>query len=172
MSRFSSFKHVPIETRRILRGRFASKLHVAKQHKMLTPELNVRKDEHVLRLLANLKVSSNAEWSTAEVTYLNAKPNASEPADLQTLANVGWLRRIWGRAEIGRELRRAVMCSPAGTLDALKRLVSDIHGHHYEVGAVVRSDPVLFDLIDAIESTRTEVPQIACRTPEWVIAKL
>jgi hypothetical protein len=114
MSRFPSFNHVPSETRRILRDRFVSKLRVVRQGRFLDPDLKVTPDQLVLRLLAGLKVSSNAEWPTAEIAYAGAGPTDSEPPDLQALANLGWVRRIWGRAKIGRDLRVAVRRAPAG----------------------------------------------------------
>src|SRR5580704_4657380 len=114
MSRFPSFNHVPSETRRILRDRFASKLRVVRQGRFLDPDLKVTPDQLVLRLLAGLKVSSNAEWPTAEIAYAGAGPTDSEPPDLQALANLGWVRRIWGRAKIGQDLRLAARRAPAG----------------------------------------------------------
>jgi hypothetical protein len=98
MTRFPSFNHVPSETRRILRDRFDSKLRVVRQGQFLNPDQKVTPDQLVLRVLAGLKVSSNAEWPKAEIAYAQAGPKGSEPPDLQMLANLGWLRRIWGRA--------------------------------------------------------------------------
>jgi hypothetical protein len=99
MSRFSSLAHVPTETRRILRDRFASELRVVLQGRVLNPDLKVAPDQLVLRLLAGLKVYSNAEWSTVEGAYAAAGPTFSDPPDVQALAKLGWVRRIWGRAK-------------------------------------------------------------------------
>ena len=156
MSRFPSFNHVPSETRRILRDRFASKLRVVRQGRFLDPDLKVTPDQLVLRLLAGLKVSSNAEWPTAEIAYAKAGPTDSEPPDLQALANLGWVRRIWGRAEIGRDLRLAARRAPAGVMDAFEVLLSGIHGQRYEASVAVRSDPELADLVEAIEAGRSD----------------
>jgi hypothetical protein len=172
MSRFPSFNHVPSETRRILRDRFASKLRVAPQGRVLGSDLKATPDQLVLRLLADLKVSSNAEWPTAEVAYARAGPTTSEPPNLQALANLGWLRQIWGRAKIGRDRRIAVQRAPAGVMDAFKVLLSGIHHHRYEVSVAVRSDPELTDLVKAIEAGRSEPTQIINRAPEWIAARL
>lgn len=88
-----------------MRDRFASKLHVVRQGRFLDPDLKVAPDQLVLRLLTDLKVSSNADWPMAEVTYAKAGPTDSEPPDLQALVDLKWLRRIWGRVAIGLELQ-------------------------------------------------------------------
>ena len=172
MNRFSSFEHVPSETRRILRDRFASKLRVVSQPRFIHPDLEVTPDELVLRLLTDLKISSNAEWSSAEAAYIGAQPIASDPPDLQAVADLGWLRRIWGRAEIGRDLRMAVRQAPAGVMDALKLLLSDLHERRYETGAGVRAAPELRNLVEVIEAAPNNSREILARTPEWVAARL
>lgn len=172
MPRFLSFKHIPSETRRILRDRFGTKLRVVRQKRFLDPNLKLTSDELVLRLLANLKISSNAEWQKAEGVYAAAKPATGEPVDLQALVSLGWLRRIWGRAKMRRDLRLAVLRAPAGFMDARKTLLSSIHDHYYEVGSAVRSDPALTDLIEVIEAERTESPRIVSQTPEWIAARI
>lgn len=128
MTRFSSFEHVPSETRRILRERFASKLRSVQHRQLFHPDLDVRPDEIVLKLLADLKISNNSDWSTAEATYANASPTAGEPPNLQALVDLGWSRRIWGRAEVGRDLRMAVGQESTGGMNAFKLLLSGIHG--------------------------------------------
>jgi hypothetical protein len=172
MFRFSSFNYVPSETRRLLRDRFGSKLRVIRQGRLVDPDLKITPDLLVLRLLADLKVFSNSEWRTAEITYADAGPTGSEPPDLQALASSGWLRRIWGRAEIGRDLRLAARRAPAGVLDAFMVLLSGIHGQHYTAGAIARSDPELADFVRAIEAGCSDPTQIVSQTPEWVAARL
>ena len=160
MSRFPSFNHVPSETRRVLRDRFASKLRVVRQGRFLK------------RLLADLKVSSNADWPTAEVAYATAGPTGSEPPNLQALVNLKWLRRIWGRAAIGLDLRLSARRAAPGAMDAFKVLLSGIHGHHYEAGVTVLSDPELVSLFDAVTAGRGDRAQIVSRSPEWIAARL
>jgi hypothetical protein len=172
MSRFSSFSHAPSETRRILRDRFSRKLYVVRQARFIDPNLDVVSDQSVLQLLAGLKVSSNADWPTAESNYASAGPTNNEPPGLQTLANLGWLRRIWDRVATSRDLRVAAQRAPAGTLDAFKVLLSGIHDERYQADAVVRSDPILANLVEAIETGRTNPAQIVTRTPEWIAARL
>lgn len=172
MLRFPSFNYASSETRRTLRNRFASKLHIIQQHRFLDPGLKVTPDELALRLLASLKISSNAEWPTAEVTYAEAKPSAGEPQNLQALVNLGWLRRIWGCAKVGLDLRMAVQRAATGTMDAFNILLSGIHDQRYEADATLRSDLVLGDLVKAIEAGRSGSPQIVTQTPEWIAARL
>ena len=172
MARFLSFNHASSETRRILRHRFASKLRVVQQHRFLDPGLKVAPDELALRLLTSLKIYSNAEWPTAEATYAQAKPSAGEPQNLQALVNLGWLRRIWGYAKVGRDIHLAAPRAPAGTVDAFKVLLSGIHDLRYEADAAVQSDLALGDLVKAIEAGRSGSPQIVTQTPEWIAARL
>jgi hypothetical protein len=118
------------------------------------------------------KISSNAEWATAEVAYAGAGPTGNQPPDLQALANLGWLRRILGRAKISPELSLVARRAPAGVMDAFKVLLSDIHNQRYAASAAVRSDPELADLVRAIEAGRSNPTQIICRTPGWIAARL
>ena len=172
MSRFSSFSHAPSETRRILRDRFSRKLYVVKHDWVQNPELSAIPDQLVLQLLAGLKISSNAEWLTAESTYVSAGPTGNEPPDLQTLAKLGWLRRIWGRAVTSRDIRSTMYHAPVGTMEAFKVLLSNIHDQRYEISAAVRSNPELANLVEAIEAGRANPAEIVSRTPEWIAARL
>lgn len=172
MSRFPSFKHVPSETRQILRDRLANKLRVVQQVRFLDSDLKVVPDQFVLRVLADLNISSNAEWAKAEIAYAEAGPTGSEPPDLQTLSNLGALRRIWGRAQVGLDIRVAAPRAPAGVMDAFKVLLTGIHVRRYEVNVAVRSDPELVELVEAIEAGRFSPNQIVSRTPEWIAARL
>jgi hypothetical protein len=172
MSRFPSLSYAPGETREILRDRFSRKLRVLRQALIHNPNLDVTADQLVLRLLSGLTILPSAAWSTAQGTYAMAAPTGGEPPDLQALANLGWLRRIWGRVEIGRDLRVAVTRTPAGALDAFKVLLSRIHEQRYEVSDTICSDPGLTDLADAIVTRRTDPATIVSRTPEWVAARL
>lgn len=172
MNRFSSFEHVPTETRRILRDRFASKLRVVPWSRFIDPDREVTSDDLVLRLLADLRISSNADWSLAEAAYVDAQPSANEPADLQAVADLGWLRRIWGRVEIERDLRVAIWQAPAGVMDALKLLLSALDEWRYETGGGVREVPELRKLVEAIEVAANNSHEILARTPGWVAARL
>lgn len=172
MTRFSSLRNASSEARRILRERFASKLHVDRQSWAHSPDSEVVADDLVLRLLTNLTIVSNAEWSTAESVYARAKPTTSEPVDLQALAEKGWLRRIWGRVRTGRTLRLAIHQAPAGAMDALQALMAEIHYRSFEFDVEARSYSDLDDFINAFEGESGETPRIVCRSPEWVAARL
>ena len=172
MSRFPSFNYAPGETRRILRDRFDRNLHVGRQARFLHPDAKVTPDQLALRLLAGLEVSSNANWQVAANAYAAAGPTEIEPRDLQALADLGWLRRIWGRARIGLDLRVAVLRAPAGLMDAFKVLLSSIHGQRSEANAAVLADAELADLLKTIEAGCNDSVSIASQTPAWVAARL
>ena len=172
MPRVPSFKYVPSETRCTLRHRFVSKLLVYQQRRVTDPDLELTSDQLLLRLLANLEISDNAEWSTAEAAYANAGPTASEPADLHTLASLGWLRQIWGRVVIGIDLRLAAQQVPSGVMDAFKVVLSGINNQHREVGTAIRSNAELAALIQTVEASNSDSMHVVSRTPEWVAARL
>jgi hypothetical protein len=171
MSRFPSFKHVPGETRRILRDRFASKLRVVRQARLLDPDLSLVPDQLLLRLLAGLKVSANSEWSRAEIAYGKAEPKSGEPPDLQALVDAGWLRRIWGHAKIGLRLRVAAKRAPAGMMEAFKVVLSGIHDRRYGISVAAKSDTELARLVESIE-VGSDPGQFVSQTPDWIAARL
>ncbi|WP_296710874.1 hypothetical protein [Rhodoblastus sp.] len=172
MSRFPSLNYVPGETRRILRDRFDRNLRVGRQARFLHPDAKVTPDQLALRLLAGLEVSSNADWPAAANAYAAAGPTALEPPDLQALADLGWLRRIWGRARIGLELRVAVLRAPAGVMDAFKVLISSIHGQRCEANSFTQEDAELTDLLKIVVGATVDSISIVGQTPEWIAARL
>jgi len=172
MSRFPSFNHVPSETRRILRDRFDRNLRVGRQARLLHPDAKVTPDQLALRLLAGLQVSSNADWSAAADAYSAARPTEFEPRDLEALADLGWLRRIWGRARIGLDLRVAVLRAATCQLNAFKILISGIHGQRCEVNDAIQADAELADLLKIVEAGSGDTVSIASQTPAWVAARL
>lgn len=172
MSRFPSFKHAPSETRRILRDRFASKLHVTRQARFIDPELKVTPDQLVLRLLVGLDVFSNAEWSKAEAAYAAAGPTAAEPKTLESLADAGWLRRVWDRVKIPRNLRLVARRALPGAMAAFERLASGIYGKSYLASDAARSTPELTEIVEAIEAGRSDPTQIITQTAGWIAARL
>jgi hypothetical protein len=166
MARFDSLHHARPETRRLLRERFASKLRVVRPTRFLDPELAVTPDTTAVRLLADLTISTNADWATAAAAYRNAGPTSAEPPDLEALADLGWVRRIWGRAKLGLGLGVAARRATLGALDAFKVLIASFYDQHYAVGTAARADPELTDLVDS------DPTKIVTRTPDWVAARL
>jgi hypothetical protein len=172
MPRFSSFKPAPRETRKLLRDRFSRKLLLNKQPTLQSPNRSAVADHLILKLLAGMKVTSNAEWRIAEATYAAAEHSAGEPADLQSLESLGWVRRIWGHVVTSSNIRTSAHRAPAGTMDAFKALFSTIHKQRFEFSAAARAEPGLVPLIEDIEAGRSEPSQIVNRTPEWIAARL
>ena len=86
-SRFDSFKHVPIETRRLLRERFERKLRVYRQARHVNPDLPMMPDEQMLCLLEGLEITVEADWARAEKTYAAADPS-EDAKDLEALAEL------------------------------------------------------------------------------------
>jgi hypothetical protein len=170
-SRFDSLKHVPIETRRLLRERLDRKLRLYRQARHVNPDLPVMSDEEMLQLLEGLEITVAADWARAEKTY--AAANSSEDAkDLNALAQAGWVQRIWGRARVARDLAVAVRRAPDGPLKALRALLDHLYTQTYRGSEALRADGAVASLLAAIEAGEKDPRQLLCRTPAWVAARL
>jgi hypothetical protein len=170
-SRFDSFKHVPIETRHLLRERLDRKLRVHRQARHLNPDLPVMSDEQMLRLLEGLEITVEADWARAEKTYAAANPS-DEAKDLEALAHAGWVQGIWGRVRIALDLRVAVHRAPEGALRALRALLDGLHTQTYRGSEAVRADCAFASVLASIEAGEKDPAQLLCRTPTWVAARL
>jgi hypothetical protein len=97
MPRFSSLKHVPAETRRLLRDRFARYLPSQHSRSARTPKNGMLSDESLLYLLLSLNINFESDLERAQTTYESAlPPNSSEPS-FEDLVMAGWVRVVWGR---------------------------------------------------------------------------
>ena len=130
-------------------------------------------DERMLRLLVDLEVIVEADWSRAERIYSDAKPTAGEPADLSAVANQGWVRPVWGRVQIAMYLhRRIVAGAPEGSMPAFVALRDRIFARAYQGTDESRTDAELSALIESIEAGQQDPHKIICHTPAWVAARL
>ena len=172
MVRFSSYQYVPIETRRILRDRFASKLPVARQDHYRNPDLPLTPDLIVFRLLEGLTISRNVDWVTAAAAYSAFAPSDSEHSDLDALAEAGWVRKVWDRVRIPMNLRIAVGKLADGVAPALKALVAGLHQRAFTFDAAARSNPELADLIASVDAGDDNLRGLNVLNPGWVAARL
>lgn len=172
MARFSSYQYVPTETRRILRDRFASKLPVARQDRYLNPDLPLTPDLIVLRLLEGLTISSNADWATAAAAYSALAPCGSEPSDLDALAEIAWIRKVWDRVRVPMDLRIAAGKLPDGVAPALKALVACLPRRSFTFDETARSNPELADLLASVASGEDDLRGLNVLNPDWIAARL
>jgi hypothetical protein len=170
-SRFDSFRHVPIETRRLLRERFERKLRVYRQARHVNPDLPMMPDEQMLRLLEGLEITVEADSARAEKTYAAADPS-EDAKDLKALAHAGWVQVIWGRARVARDLRVAVHRARERPLKSLRALFDRLHIQMYRGSEAARADAAIAPLLAAIEAGENDPGQLLCQTPAWVAARL
>jgi hypothetical protein len=170
-SRFDSLKHVPIETRRLLRERLDRKLRVYRQARHINPDLLAMSDEQMLRLLEGLEITDEADWARAERTYAAANPG-EETKDLNAVAELGWVQRIWGRIRVARDLAVAIRRAPPGSVEALRALLDHVYTKTYHGSEAMRTDGELASDLAAIEAGEKDPSQLLCRTPTWVAARL
>jgi hypothetical protein len=170
-SRFDSFKHVPIETRRLLRERLDRKLRVYRQARHVNPDLPVVPDEQMLRLLQGLEIMIEAEWPRAERIYAAANPSP-DAKELKILAQAGWVQAIWGRVAIARDLAVAARRAPEGEHKALRALLDRLYIQAYRGSEALRAESALAAVLASIETGEKDPGQLLCQTPAWVAARL
>ena len=100
MPRFSSLKHAPAETRRLLRERLSR--HLGREPQGQAPAHGGREltDDDMVRLLQNLEMGFGSEWARALAAYEAALPTDSNEPPLQERLDAGWGRLVWGRVKI------------------------------------------------------------------------
>jgi hypothetical protein len=126
MQRFSSLKHVPAETRSLLRDRFArylpsqyaTSIHTAKGGRVTLS------DELLLHFLLNLTIDFESDFERARATYIAALPATSSEPSLEELIEAGWLRVVWGRISMPFEIVQAARSVPTGTMTAFAALLA------------------------------------------------
>jgi hypothetical protein len=100
MIRFESFRHVPAETRRILRSRFARNLPVSRIGHVQTEPDEVFDDEVVLALFQHLKETRNDSLANAKEIYDSACAMGPAQPRFDELLTNGWLVEAWGPARV------------------------------------------------------------------------
>ena len=172
MQRFSSLKHNPAETRRILRDRFARYLPSDNTASSRMSRKITLSDESLLRLLLNLTIDFASDVERAHAAYTAALPlNSSEPS-LDELIEAGWLHVIWGRISIPYEVVQAVHTATTGTMTTFSALLAKRHDETYRLRPVPRSDTALAEAATAIDKGELTPREIGCQSPEWVAARL
>jgi hypothetical protein len=172
MRRFSCLKHVPAETRRILRDRFARYLPSQHSTSSLTPKGITLSDELLLQLLLNLTIDFESDFESAGATYAAAlPPNSSEPG-LEELVAAGWLRVVWGTSLNVFEIANAARSAPVGTMTAFAALQAKRFEQTYHLTDAARGSTDLAAVVAAIERRELTPSGIGCQTPEWVAARL
>ena len=172
MTRFQSIKQVPTRTRLLLRDRFARKLRVYRQTRHGSPDAERLSDQLMLRLLQGLEFTFGNDWEFAKATYASASRSAKEPKDLDSLAETGWVRKVWGRVVIARDLRPTARRKPNTPRAAFEALAGQLYNRAYRVRREIRSDGELSALVASIEAGEKSPERISCPTPAWVAARL
>ena len=172
MRRFSSLKHVPSETRSLLRDRFARYLPTRHSTPTQMAGTVTLPDELLLHLLLNLSIDFASDLENARAAYeAELSKNPSEP-NLEELIRAGWIRVVWGRISTPFEVAQAARSAPAGTMTALTSLLAGRFKQTYRLTDAASSSADLTDVGGAIDWGEIEPNKIGCRSPEWVAARL
>lgn len=171
MPRFPSLEHAPAETLRVLRDRLQRNLG----HERLNlgpgsdaPEL---RDEDMLRLLQSLEIDFARDAGEIASAYEAALPNdRSEPSFEQRVAD-GWVRIVWGRIRIPREVNFALGRSNR-KLGAFKTVLERQYQERIRVARPDRLPAELLEIGQALEASSMDPRQLNCRSPTWVAARL
>ena len=169
MQRFSSLKHVPAETRRLLRGRFARFLPSPRNASFRAVKSVTLADESLLHLLLNLSIDFASDLEKMRVAYEGALPANSSELSLDSLVGAGWVRVVWGRISTPFEIVRIVSGEP---MPVFASLLAKRHDQVYRLADAVRSSMDLANVITAINQGNLTPRYIGCQTPEWVAARL
>ena len=172
MTRFSSLKHVPAETRRLLRDRFARYLP-SERTTTTNPSRTVKlSDELLLQLLLNLQIEFGSDFAKARERYVAAiSPDSSEPS-LEELGAKGWFRVVWGRISMPREVVRTARAAAAGTTSALSAFLANRFDELFRITGAARGVADIANVVSAIDQGTLAPRDIECQTPEWVAARL
>jgi len=174
MQRLSSLKHVPAETRRLLRDRFARYLpsQYSTSNRAGAAKGVTLPDELLLRLLLNLNIDFGSHLESARATYQAALPDNSSEPSLEDLIAAGWLRVVWGRISMSFELSRAARSVPAETMTAFAALRAKRFDETYRLTDAVRGSTDFDDVVSCIDRGELKPHDIGCQSPEWVAARL
>jgi tetratricopeptide (TPR) repeat protein len=172
MERFSSLKHAPSETRRLLRERFARYLPSQNGFPFRAKRNVTFEDELLLRLFLSLQIDAESDFEKARNTYEAAfSPDSSEPS-LQDLIESGWIRVAWGRIFTPFEIARAAESAPVWKITTFASLLKKRYEQKFSFSDAVRSNKDFVDTVAAIERGELEPRNIECQTPEWIAARL
>jgi hypothetical protein len=169
MQRFSSLKHVPAETRRLLRGRFARFLPSPQNAPFRAVKRVTLADESLLHLLLNLSIDFASDLERMRVAYEGALPANSSELSLDRLVGAGWIRAVWGRISAPLDIVRT---ASGETMPVFASLLAKRHDQFYHLADAVRGSVELASVITAIDQGTLAPRDIGCQTPEWVAARL
>src|SRR5579859_4030004 len=169
MTRFSSLKQVPSETRRLLRDRFVRYLPTHRGSLARVPSSFTMHDESMLLLLLNLSIEFESDLERARAAYERAlSPNSSE-ASLDDLIAAGWARVVWRRISTPLDIART---ASVANMPAFTAVMANRHQQTCQLGQTVRDNQYLATAVTAMEKGSLAPRDIGCQMPEWVAARL
>jgi tetratricopeptide (TPR) repeat protein len=169
MQRFSSLKHIPAETRRLLRDRFRRYLPSPPNASIRAVKSVTLADESLLYLLLNLSIDYESDFERVRVTYERALPPNSSELSLDSLVEAGWVRVVWGRISTPLDIART---APGETMPVFGSLMAKRHNQVYRATDAARTSADLATVVTAIDQGTLAPRDIGCQTPEWVAARL
>lgn len=171
MIRFESFRHVPAETRRILRSRFARNLPVSRIGHVQTEPDEVFDDEVVLALFQHLKETRNDSLANAKEIYDSARAMGPAQPRFDELLTNGWLVEAWGRVYVPVNIYIAIKRSDTTTMPAFLAWMEVRHECTFTWSGS-HAEGVLSELVDSVVAKTRRPDHLACTSPVWVAGRL
>jgi hypothetical protein len=172
MRRFSSLQHAPAETRKLLRERFTRFLPFDSPSVSDFRQEALLPDEVIVRLFSRLLVEHADDLQAAKKAYGEASRPGSTEASFEDLIAQGWLRVVWDRVFVPRDVAEAARHRFRDSMPAFIDLLQKRYDDTYRISGTDHDDPALAGVIAAIESGDAEPRDSACQRPDWVAGRL
>jgi hypothetical protein len=171
MPRFTSLKHSPHETRRILRERLGRYLPTSLWKAEQSQRGSVLTDESVLKLLLNLDIEFGSDVERARSTYETLRLSHAGAPPFEELVRIGWVRVIWGRLT-GMPDSHILQNASDDLREALGPLLQQLHEQQFTIGHEAHQDPALASTIANLNNNPRVLHNLKSSAPEWVAARL
>jgi hypothetical protein len=170
--RFSSLKHVPLETRRQLRDRLARNLPLSERVGGRPRKRCALNDESVLGLLTDLNVEFDNDEGTARAVCNALRAQTPAAPDFDDLADAGWFRVVWGRVRGSLDSNQLVRRASDVARTTLEPVLATQRTRRFLVGPAASADPSLASTIAEMQTSPESVYHLECPSPQWVMARL
>ncbi|MBO7825943.1 hypothetical protein [Burkholderia pseudomallei] len=172
MARFESLKHVPAETRTVLRERFSRNLQGYRDARAPTQAERVFDDELVLKLFQHLKIARNDTPERASELYDELRKTDPGALSIQELVADGWVACGWRCLNIPGDVGRAIVKEGTGKFATFAAWRKMLYESDYRLRTISDGNPDLVELAESVASGARLPTDIACHTPTRVAARL
>ena len=172
MSRFSSLKYNPAETRRLLRDRFRRYLNTHFEPVRPQERTLILDDESLLALFLNLTIHFKSSIKRARAIYNHHRPTKSSEPRLNELIQTGWIRVVWGRIFVSLEIARVVRETHAKSMTGFVSLLEKRFDQTYTLTDLTAGNAEIASIFEKLKRKTIKLSDIGCQDPAWVAARL